>query len=396
MVEITEQQRNKIRTYINRFRERFKHELTDEGWGRERKEREELFLRLLGKDHIHELTEAEFRQVLARLWPNLFWTNKDYPADRVLQSTTLERVREELNLLLWGDSPIAERYDNFRRVIKGMGPSMITEIVCFLRPKDYPIWNEKPKNVLPLFGMKTLLPDKVYKYGISGDEYAKIIDVLDCLRREVETHGFPGMDFMDLDILIWLLFSEVVGGKKEPPDKPQIDIVPQVEVGIDSDKLDHWDAIALLLQVGNLLRYDTYASDPSRKSQVLGKTLGDIARLQDIPPFTYERHLDTVKNIDVIWFREEFPACCFEVEHTTGVTLGLLRLYQIRNFTQAKFFVVSPSNILSKFKAEITKDPFYTVKHRYHFRSYDDLVIFFEEAKRYHRLYETFLEEKAS
>jgi len=395
VVELTEQQRSKITGYVDRFRDRFEHELSGEGWVKERKEREELFLRLLGEDHIFELTEAEFRQVLASLWANQLWTNKDYPADRVLKHATLERVREELYLLLWGDAPIAERYDSFRRSIKGMGPSMITEILCFVRPKDYPIWNEKPKNVLPRLGMKTLLPDKLYKYQISGDDYARIIEVLDTLRREVESQGFPDMDFMDLDIFIWLLFSEVVKAEEEPREKPQIQVITPVEVEIKGETLDHWDAIALLLELGNLLGYDTYASDPSRKSRVLGKTLGDIARLQDIPAFTYERHLDTVKNIDVIWFREEFPSHCFEVEHTTGVTLGLLRLYQIRNFTQAKFFVVSPSNILSKFKAEITKDPFYTVKHRYHFRSYDDLVVFFEEAKRYHRLHETFLDEKA-
>jgi len=30
--------------------------------------------------------------------------------------------------------------------------------------------------------------------------------------------------------------------------------------------------------------------------------------------------LDTIKHIDVIWFQDEFPVCCFEIEHTTGVT----------------------------------------------------------------------------
>jgi len=122
VVEITQQQRNRITGYVDRFRGRFRDELSDGDWLRERQAREDLFLRLLGKERVLELGEAAFRQVLASLWANQLWTNKDYPADRVLKHATLERVREELCLLLWGDAPIAERYDSFRRSIKGMGP----------------------------------------------------------------------------------------------------------------------------------------------------------------------------------------------------------------------------------------------------------------------------------
>lgn len=395
MVELSAEQESRVRTYLERFENRFRRELSDKGWMRERREREQLLQGLLGKDRVLELTEAEFRHVLGSLWANLMWGKKEYPADRVLESATLERVREELYLLLWGDGPIPQRYDGFRKVVRGMGPSMITEILCFVRPKDYCVWNEKPKNVLPLLGMKTLLPDKVYKYPISGNEYARIIEVLDMLRREIDSQGFAGMDFMDLDIFIWLLFTEVVRAEAIVEPKSAVRVISpkkeSMKETLDPNKLDHWDAMAILLDLGNILGYDTYTSDPSRTPKVLGRPLGDIARLVTIPAFTLERHLDTVKNVDVIWFKEEFPSYCFEVEYTTGVTLGLLRLYQIRKFTQAGFFIIAPANILSRFKSETEKDPFYTVKDRYNFRSFDELVEFYEEAKQYHLLRDTFL-----
>ena len=111
-----------------------------------------------------------------------------------------------------------------------------------------------------------------------------------------------------------------------------------------------------------------------------------------MPAFTYKRLLDTFKNVDVIWFKEGFPAYCFEVEHTTGVTSGLLRLFQISSFASASFYIVAPSNTFTKFKTEVSKDPFYKIKERYNFRSYDELIEFYTEAKVYHQLKKGFLE----
>ena len=73
------------------------------------------------------------------------------------------------------------------------------------------------------------------------------------------------------------------------------------------------------------------------------------------------------------------------------MTLGLLRLYQIRNFTNAKFFVIAPAEIISKFKTEISKDPFFKIKTRYVFKSYEELIEFFGEAKKYHELKSNFI-----
>ncbi|MBI5389086.1 hypothetical protein HZB01_01770 [Candidatus Woesearchaeota archaeon] len=116
--------------------------------------------------------------------------------------------------------------------------------------------------------------------------------------------------------------------------------------------------------------------------------------MNEIPPFTHPRLLDTVKNIDVIWFDEEFPKFCFEVEHTTGVRDGLLRLYRVRKITDAKFFVIAPKDIISKFQTEISKDPFHQIRDRYVFRSYNELVDIFKSSFVYHKLKDIFFNDK--
>jgi len=151
----------------------------------------------------------------------------------------------------------------------------------------------------------------------------------------------------------------------------------------------HTDAQGLLVELGNLLGYETYVADPSKPYK--GKTLGDIASLKIIPEFTYTDTLDITKRIDVIWFKNDYPELCFEVEHNTNVTEGLLRLYQISPLRGIKFFVIAPSHLLSKFENEISKRPFREIKDRYLFRSYSELKQLFEKARTYYELKKRFL-----
>lgn len=165
-------------------------------------------------------------------------------------------------------------------------------------------------------------------------------------------------------------------------------ILPPVERVIEEEKLTHEQNEGILLELGNLLDFDTYTPDKSKEYK--GEKLGDISTLKEIPHFTYPRILDTVREVDVIWFKDDFPRYCFEVEHTTDISKGLLRLYQIKELP-SKFFIVAPSSRVSKFETEIRKDPFYRVRGKYTFRSYSELLKWFETAKIYHKEKKSFL-----
>jgi len=94
---------------------------------------------------------------------------------------------------------------------------------------------------------------------------------------------------------------------------------------------------------------------------------------------------ESVRRIDVIWFREEFPEACFEVENTTNVKDGLLRQFQIsRHVPAAKFFVISPETQRGKFEKEVLTYPFSQIRQRYTFKSYHELLEFYSEARNYH------------
>jgi len=390
---LSDSQQQAVAMYLTQFGERLRHELSDEGWNRERRERSESYQRVLARESIDSLSEEAFRDVAKALWALRLWTNKDWKVDDVLGKSGIANIRGGLATLLYGEGPIGPRYDHCQGLLRGLGGSSITEILCFMYPQRYPIWNDKPKKVLPLLGMKELVPNRAYRYQLKGKDYEHCILALSLVRDQMRDQGFRDADFLDLDILMWLLFLEVVG--RVPSVPGMVSEAPEEygtsEEVIGAEQLEHWDAMGILLELGNLLGYETYTSDPSRESTVVGRTLGDIASVRDFPAFTYERHLDTARRIDVVWFSEGFPSYCFEVECTTGVTSGLLRLYQVRNFTRAKFFIVSPASILSRYRAQISNDPFYAIRDRYEFRSFDELLEFFDRAKEYYAARDHFL-----
>ena len=379
-----------FKSELLRIKEKLKKELDSGEWKEERRVRYNRFKELLSLGKIDVLTEEEFGEIIKSLWASRMWSDKDYLVNSILERNGIELIRSSLRELLYGEEDLRTRFDHFSEKISGLGPSSITEILVFFRPNEYCLWNNKPKEVIPKLRLKQGLPDRVFKYQIRGKDYEIIQRVMGNLLDEMRDSGFSNADFLDFDIVMWMLFSEY---QKEEPlvieesvkelEKKTLK-VQAVETSVfDENTFSHEDAEGLLIELGNILGYATYTPDKSKHSDYLGKNLGEISKLTEIPPFALERHLDTVRYIDVIWFREEFPAHCFEVEPTTGVSPGLLRLYQIRNFTNAKFFIVAPSGVITKFKKETSKDPFHQIKERYQFRSYLDLKEIYEKAKTY-------------
>jgi hypothetical protein len=152
-------------------------------------------------------------------------------------------------------------------------------------------------------------------------------------------------------------------------------------VSREEEQMTHEDVEGLLLHLGNLLGFDTYTSDKSLKTRE-GEELRNLCTLKEIPAFTYPETLDTVKEIDVIWFKDGYPRYCFEVEHSTDVTKGLLRLYQVKEL-RTSLFVVAPSSKQSKFEIELRKDPFNKIKERYVFRTYTRLLELYDCAQKF-------------
>lgn len=161
-----------------------------------------------------------------------------------------------------------------------------------------------------------------------------------------------------------------------------------IDIPIDKE-LSHTDIQAKLLLIGSYLNYRTYTPDISKYSDIYKNKLGNISTEKKIPEESIPKlSIDTIKMIDVIWFDDEgYPTHAFEVEHSTDITKGLLRLYQTRKL-RIKMYIIS--NQKNKFETEISKSPFVSVKNDFILKNYDELEDFFESVKKFKEMKDKF------
>ena len=334
------------------------------------RDHEKYFKEKLSKKNLETLQAKEFGDIYKTLWASNMWGNKDwYIKHKLLAPNTMVEIRTNLSKLLYDDDRgIAERYDEFKVNVKGFGPSSLSEILHFVFPDKYCLWNDKPKTILPDLGLD-ILPERFFKYQIStGKEYFECVQALGLIKDTVASHGIR--DFIDLDIMFLHMHGTEPPSKEPLPDHEPIDT--------------HQSAQYHLLELGNMLDFLTYTPDYSKKHK--GRKLRDTATLREMPAFAGERTRNPASKIDVIWFGEdENPKACFEVEHSTGISPGLHRLYQLKQF-RVKFFIVASEDDRNKFEREVRKAPYWAMRESFRFISYDELSRFFKATHTFHEL----------
>lgn len=119
---------------------------------------------------------------------------------------------------------------------------------------------------------------------------------------------------------------------------------------------------AKLAQIGAKMGFHIWVptSDRGRVLELIPTAIR--ARFLDVLPLNYDdATLDTVKNIDVLWLKGRSMARAFEVEHTTAIYSGLLRmadLLALQPNMQIKLHIVAPEERSDKVRREIMRPVF--------------------------------------
>ena len=117
----------------------------------------------------------------------------------------------------------------------------------------------------------------------------------------------------------------------------------------------------MLLETGNARGFQTYC--PNRSPRFKNKSLGDIATVRSLPEFPGV-NTDIVRQIDVIWLEKSFPIHAFEVELTTGIWPGLVRLGELRRLNTSLHIVTDSDE--KSFRRRIAGDIFAEIIERCH------------------------------
>jgi hypothetical protein len=163
------------------------------------------------------------------------------------------------------------------------------------------------------------------------------------------------------------------------------------------DKATHGTVQGMLLRLGRLYGYDTFAPAADIHSKTFqGQPLVDFTTVTDCSGFcTAKTSLSRVRQIDAIWLQEDnegpYPAYAFEVEHSTKVKSGMDRLTEIPERYPVPLFIVAPGEperrLFDRFRAQSRYGRF---RERFNFRTYQQLENLFNAAIRHDEYRDSF------
>jgi hypothetical protein len=134
----------------------------------------------------------------------------------------------------------------------------------------------------------------------------------------------------------------------------------------------------LLVEIGNLKRYETFVPHQDKNRPFMSRRLAEIATLRQLPPFTHQRLLKRAGTVDVSWFnKRNLPHVFFEVEHSTDFRNSLQKFVEFRDF-RIKFRVVADEARRGEFENRLADYQFTPVRAETTFISYDKLSRWYE------------------
>ena len=141
------------------------------------------------------------------------------------------------------------------------------------------------------------------------------------------------------------------GGDTEPPDTADD----------DDDPREHTEIQWLLIQLGLRHGYDVYVATNDKNRTYNGHRLGeDCVESLNLPGFSAAA-TRIIEYVDVIWLQDDFIVKLFEVESTTSIYSGILRMtdfmVKVPNIA-VDMHIVAPDDDENKVREEINRPTF--------------------------------------
>lgn len=166
-----------------------------------------------------------------------------------------------------------------------------------------------------------------------------------------------------------------------------LDKLPQVitpKTASEKTSQRHAAVQGMIIEIGNMEGFETYT--PDRSKVFTNKELGNIATVKEFPIFTYERIIQSVKFVDVVWFNERgFPEKVFEVEDSTDFRGSLVKFAELQDFNTT-FNLVASAERKTKYDREVSKTAFSKIMDRCHFVSYPEIEEYYSASLNYHKV----------
>jgi hypothetical protein len=130
----------------------------------------------------------------------------------------------------------------------------------------------------------------------------------------------------------------------------------------DKEHTVHTEIQWQLLKLGNDMGLDLWVANNDRGKEINHQRLGDIPRLKKALPLTFDEATNkTIQLIDVLWLKQNSILAAFEIESTTSIYSGLLRmadLIAMQPNINIPLYIVAPDERRAKVYAEVNRPVF--------------------------------------
>jgi predicted RNA-binding protein len=117
------------------------------------------------------------------------------------------------------------------------------------------------------------------------------------------------------------------GGSFTVPDSEEIGETSKVQEEPSKAATVHTEIQWMLLKLGNDMGLDVWVARNDRGREVNGRRFADLPRLRGSLPVQFDEATNrTVELIDVLWLTRNQIVAAFEIESTTSIYSGLLRM----------------------------------------------------------------------
>ena len=221
----------------------------EDNWA-ERKERK-AYYQSFTKEKLLAMTEDDFYEYISNLWSMLIWGNKKYVVDKLIADNGFINIKKQLSELLYSNSDIEKRWDSFLKAVKGLGPATISELLTYVNPDEYVIFN---KTTILCFGYLGIPDMPKYNYQYTGKKYKEVCSIAKEIALELKNSGAEDYDLLAVDYFLWDEILPIT--EKNPSGNTEVAAAKAVVSNNDSKSL-HDEIKEKLVAIGELLGFDS-------------------------------------------------------------------------------------------------------------------------------------------
>lgn len=158
------------------------------------------FYQSFTENKLLSMSEEIFYEYIGKLWSMLIWGNKKYIIDKLIEDNGFKNIKKHLASLLFGTAPIEFRWNNFLKNVKGMGPATISELLTYINPHEYAIFN---KTTILCFNYLEICGMPKYNYQYTGSKYVEVCNLAKEISDRLKENRLSDSDLLIVDYFLW-------------------------------------------------------------------------------------------------------------------------------------------------------------------------------------------------